>query len=161
MRLARSLGAGLLVVPCAAGALADGAREPLERVAWLAGCWEARSARRSVEEYWMSARGGSMLGMGRTVRSDTLVDYEIVVLRAAGGGLAYEAHPFGQATAVFLSTGITDTSVVFENAEHDFPKRIAYWQVGRDSVVARVDGGDGSTHRPIEYRYRRAPCEGG
>ena len=34
-----------------------------------------------------------MVGVGRTVRGDTLVEFELVVIREQGNQLAYEAHP--------------------------------------------------------------------
>ena len=41
----------------------------------------------------MAPRGRTMLGAGRTTRGDTLVEYEMVLIREQGGQLAYEAHP--------------------------------------------------------------------
>ena len=64
----------------------------IRRVAWLQGCWELSSPERTVEEQWMAPRGRSMLGIGRTVRGDRLVDYELVVIREQEDRLAYEAH---------------------------------------------------------------------
>lgn len=44
----------------------------IERVGWLQGCWEAGSPERTVEEYWMAPRGGSMIGMSRTIAAAAL-----------------------------------------------------------------------------------------
>src|SRR5687767_4613821 len=102
----------------------------IQRLAWLQGCWEVVSPERTVEEHWMAPRGKSMVGVGRTVRGDSLVEYELVVVREQGDRLAYEAHPSGQPTAVFLSRAVSDSSVVFENLEHDFPQRVGYTRSG-------------------------------
>jgi hypothetical protein len=61
-----------------------------------------------------------MLGMGRTVRGDTLMEYELVLINEQDGRLAYEAHPSGQPSATFLASAATDSEVVFENPTHDF-----------------------------------------
>ena len=98
----------------------------IERIAWLQGCWETTSPQRTIEEQWMAPRGGSMIGMGRTVRGGALVEYELVVIRQQGNQLAYEAHPAGQPSAVFLSVSVSDSMVAFENPKHDFPQRIGY-----------------------------------
>jgi hypothetical protein len=132
----------------------------LERLRWLAGCWEARSPQRLVEEQWMAAQGHCMIGVSRTVRGDSLAEYELVVLRERSGHLTYEAHPSGQATAVFTATSVTDTSVVFENPEHDFPQRVMYTRIGSDSVLARVDGVIGGRNRAVDFRYARGRCGG-
>ena len=50
----------------------------IERLHWLAGCWERVSGERTIEEQWMRPRGRSMLGMGRTVRGDSTVEYELM-----------------------------------------------------------------------------------
>ena len=130
----------------------------IDRAAWLTGCWETSDVRRTIHEQWMPPAGHTMLSMARTIGHDSLTDYELVILREAGDRLIFEAHPAGQDTASFASTLVSDTSLVFENPEHDFPRRIGYRRVGADSLVAWIDGGAGS--RRIEFPYRRARCGG-
>jgi hypothetical protein len=146
----------VVVVPCAA------LHGQIARAAWLAGCWEARSASASggmvVEEQWMAPRGRTMISMGRTVHGDTLVDFEQVVLREENGQLEYEAHPFDQPMGIFLSTQMTPTTLIFENPLHDFPQRIGYTLRGSDSLIAWIDGKVGGTSRRVEFRYAKVRC---
>jgi hypothetical protein len=135
-------------------ASADG----IHRVAWLTGCWESSNTRRTIDEHWMAPRGGVMLGSGRTVRNDSLTEYEVIVLRQQGTQLAYHAHPSGQTPTVFLSTTITDSSVVFENLKHDFPQQVGYNRRGADSLVAWISGPRGGTTRRIEFAHKRVSC---
>jgi len=114
---------------------------------------------RVVEEHWMAPRGGAMLGLGRTVRGERLVEYEFVVIRDDNGRLAYEAHPSGQAPAVFLAETVGDTSVVFANPQHDFPQRVGYRREG-DSLNAWVEGTSKGQVRRVDFPYRRVPCPG-
>ena len=65
----------LLILFLSSSASASPRADGIERLAWLQGCWEMVSPQRIVEEQWMSPRGGSMLGMSRTVRGDALVEY--------------------------------------------------------------------------------------
>jgi len=65
----------------------------IDRIAWLQGCWRAHSPTHVIEENWMAPLGGAMLGVGRTVRRDSLAEFELIVLRERDGALAYEAHP--------------------------------------------------------------------
>jgi len=132
----------------------------IERLAWLQGCWELRSAERIVEEHWMSPRGGTMLGAGRTFRGDRLVEYELVVVREQGDGLAYEAHPSGQPSAVFLSSAVEDATVVFENREHDFPQRVGYRRTAPDALLAWIEGNQDGKPVRLEFPYRRVACPG-
>jgi hypothetical protein len=142
----------------------------IDRVAWLHGCWRTAPAPSKVEgpsptgdapvieEQWMAPRGGTMIGMGRTVRGGRTTEYELVVLKAQDGRLAYDAHPSGQPPAVFLSTEITDTSVVFENPEHDFPQRVGYRRSGA-GLAAWIEGTMKGQKRHIDFAYTRVACD--
>jgi hypothetical protein len=78
----------------------------IDRAGFLQGCWERRAGNRQVEEQWMKPRGGTMLGMARTVRGDTLIEYEFVRIFEQGGRLIYAAQPSGQPPAEFTSASI-------------------------------------------------------
>jgi hypothetical protein len=139
------------------GAAAQGTHR-LERLGWLAGCWQRSSGRRVVEEQWMRPRAGLMLGAGRTVDGDSVVEFEQVRLHERGGRLVYAAAPFGQPPAEFESAVVSDSVVTFENPAHDFPQRIIYRRLGADSLVARIEGVRGGKVRGVDFAYRRAAC---
>ena len=132
----------------------------VDRVAWLQGCWEMQSGDQRVEEQWLSPRASSMLGVGRTTRGTTLIDYEMVLIRERGDRLSYEAHPSGQEPAVFMSTAIGEQSIVFENLKHDFPQRIGYQRSVPDRLLAWIEGSQNGQTRRIEYPYNRVACAG-
>ena len=131
----------------------------LDRVSWLHGCWQGTSGQATVEEQWMAARGGTMLGMSRTIRGGKTTSYELVVLKEQDGRLAYEAHPSGQPSAVFLAREVADSMVVFENLQHDFPQRVGYRRSGADALSAWAEGTNNGQPRRIDYVYRRTRCE--
>jgi hypothetical protein len=147
-----ALGLQAAVVPSRAAGVA--------RVAWLQGCWESVNGQRVVEEQWSAPRGTNMLGMGRTLDGDRLVEYELIVLREEGSTLAYEAHPSGQPSAVFVARTIGASSVVFENLEHDFPQRVGYQRDTADELLAWIEGERGGQVRRVEFHYHRAACPG-
>jgi len=127
-------------------------------VGWLQGCWQMTAGDRVVEEQWMAPRAGVMLNAGRTVRGTTLVEYEWVLLREKDGTLEYEAHPSGQASAVFTARSATDNEVVFENPTHDFPQRVGYRR-DKDSLLGWIEGSVGGKLRRVEFPYRRVACQ--
>jgi hypothetical protein len=131
----------------------------ISRVAWLAGCWEANRGSRTIQEHWMAPLGNTMVSVGRTVRGDSLTEFELVIIRAGGSSLAYEAHPSGQAPTVFLATTVTERSVVFENRQHDFPQQVAYERRGADSLLAWISGPMTGQTRRIEFPYVRVKCQ--
>lgn len=154
-------GAALSAVLVGAGTLHGGLprAEPIDRFAWVAGCWTSDRGAAMIEEHWMAARGGSMLGMSRTIKDGRLVEYELVIVRTDGARLAYEAHPSGQSVATFLETPAPDAKqVVFENPGHDFPQRIGYRSVQPDSAVAWIEGTLNGKTKRIDFPYYRVSC---
>jgi hypothetical protein len=132
----------------------------LADVQWLQGCWAAATPGRIIEENWTSPRGGSMIGVSRTITGDSLAGYEIVILRQRDSTLEYEAHPSGQPVATFTARTASATGVVFENPMHDFPQRVGYRRVGQDSLVAYIEGVMGGRNRRMEFPYARTRCSG-
>jgi hypothetical protein len=130
----------------------------IDRVAWLHGCWEQVSAQRTVEEQWMAPRGRSMLGMSRTVRDGTLLEYESVMIREDGGSLVYDARPSGQPPASFRAKDVSSNAVVFENLQHDFPQRVGYRRDGADQITGWIEGTLNGKPRRTAFPYRRARC---
>jgi len=131
----------------------------IDDVAWLTGCWEYTAGSRSVEEHWLAPRAHAMVNVGRTVQADKLIEYEMILIREQEGRLAYQAHPSGQPSAVFMSRIIGDREVVFENLQHDFPQRVGYKREG-DALVAWIEGPRNGQMRRIEFPYRRVACSG-
>jgi hypothetical protein len=130
----------------------------VQRLSWLAGCWQGQGGTTIVDEQWMRPRGGVMLGMGRTVRGDSVVEFEQLRIYTRNGRVVYAAAPSGQSAAEFEARTTSDSSVVFENLAHDFPQRIIYRRQGADSLVARIEGTRGGKVKGIDYPYRRSSC---
>jgi hypothetical protein len=82
----------------------------------------------------------------------------LVVLQEDGGQLTYQAYPSGQLSAVFRSVVVSDTLMLVENPEHDFPQRIGYQPVGADSLAAWIEGSRSGQVRRIAVGYHRASC---
>jgi hypothetical protein len=139
-------------------ATAAPAQTAVTQLAWLAGCWRLDDRGRVVEEQWTRPLGGIMLMAGRTVRGDTLVEFEQVRLFPRDGRLVYAAAPSGQTPAEFISTVVSDSAVTFENPAHDFPQRVRYRRAGGDSLVARVEGLRRGVLRGIDFAYQRVAC---
>jgi Domain of unknown function (DUF6265) len=127
----------------------------ISALAWLAGSWQtAPGGRAQIEEHWTDPAGGSMIGMGRTVAGEKTVEFEFLRIEQRADGIYYVAHPDARCPGTdFKLTRVTPTEVVFENPQHDFPKRITYRKTGDDAITASIDAGEGT--RVISFVYRR------
>jgi hypothetical protein len=129
----------------------------VQEIGWMAGCWKLVDGNRSIAEQWMPPDGGTMLGMSRTVKGGSTVEYEFLLIRSGSRVLEYVAHPSGQPEAVFTATRVSAGEVVFENPQHDFPTRITY-RKQPDGLVASIAGSLNGKPRSIEFPYKPATC---
>ncbi len=157
----------------AAQAAAPAGEQSVDALAWLGGDWEqVTQAGPHVSnwtiERWSRPRGGVMLGTSlsgrRTTSSVTAIPvdqpraYEFLrISPGEGGRITYFASPGGQAAVAFPMVRMGRYEVVFENAAHDYPQRIAYrWDassIGGETLTATISLIDGS--RPMSWTYRR------
>lgn len=127
----------------------------LADIAWIAGDWQtAPGGRRQVEEHWTQVAGGSMMGVSRTVAGEKTVEFEYLRIEQRDDGIYYVAHPKGRCPGTdFKLTRASATEAVFENPQHDFPKRIIYRKGADDSLTASIDAGEGT--KAMSFPFRR------
>jgi hypothetical protein len=135
------------------------AQPQLDRLAWLSGCWQSTAGTRVVDEMWLPAAGGLMLGAGRTVVAGQVRTFEHLRLRADGDALVYTAIPSGQRETDFRSTTVSAKGFTVENLAHDFPQRIVYTRTDDAAFTARVEGPGPNGPRGFDLAFRRVPCE--
>src|ERR1043166_3071175 len=121
----------------------------LSDLSWIAGAWQtATGGRAQIEEYWMPPAGGSMLGISRTVPGEKTVEYEYLRIEKRGEDIFYVASPGARYPATdFKLTRVSNQEAVFENPQHDFPKRIIYRKGSDGSLTASIDAGEGTKDR--------------
>lgn len=133
----------------------------VDRMAWLAGCWEGTlSNGATYEEAWLTPRGGTLIGMARMVRDDQTQSFEFMRIVDDDGTLVFIAHPSAQEPTEFHAVGITSVAATFENPDHDFPQRVLYRLNQPDELLARVEGDRDGELRGLEFPMRRAACAG-
>ncbi len=128
------------------------ARATIADLAWLSGEWAGTVAGNQVEERWLSAAGGAMLGNSRTTRGPSMVEFEFLCVAQRHGGLVYTAMPNGGGMTDFLLTQISTDGATFENPDHDFPKKIVYAKTA-DGYAVTISGAPGQ--RALTYAFTR------
>jgi len=114
-------------------------------LSWIAGDWQtAPGGRSQIEEHWTAAAGESMMGVSRTIAGDKTVEFEYLRIEQRADGIYYVAHPKARCPGTdFKLTRASTTEAVFENPQHDFPKRIIYRKTD-GGLTASIDAGEGS-----------------
>lgn len=135
--------------------------DPVDQLAWLAGCWEGTlSSGATYEEAWLAPRGGTLIGMARMVRDGRTLSFEFLRIVDDNGTLVYVAQPSGRPPTHFRATEITSNEATFENPDHDFPQRILYRLTPPDSLRARIEGEREGELRGMDFPLRRVACPG-
>lgn len=111
---------------------------------WMAGAWERIDGAKWADEYWTPPRAGIMIGASRSGTGDTLGFWEHMrIVHEADGGMAFWAIAGDQKAVRFGATAVSENSITFENADHDYPQRIKYWREGK-TLKAEISLTDGS-----------------
>ena len=137
-----------------------GANSPLSEswkisdLVWMSGDWRTDPAGRAVsEEHWTRPAGGSMIGMSRTLVGDRTVSFEFLRVEERVDAIYYVASPKGRCPATdFKLTRLSRQEAVFENPQHDFPKRIIYRRNTDGGLTAVVDAGEGTKAEKFEFK---------
>lgn len=140
--------------PVAATAMSK-KKQSLKDLSWLVGQWQSKDGDTLFEEHWMSPAGGMMVGMGREVKNDKLQFHEYLRLEERADGIYYVAQPFGKSSTDFRLTKNDDSTLVFENPQHDFPNCIRYKKQKDGSVQVLGSGQEDKKAKSFEYVLRK------
>ena len=130
------------------------ATEAFAAVRFMVGSWRGQGDGGSVEEHWMDADGGMMVGMSRSVRPGKPAFFEFLRVEQTKDGLVYQAAPAGRRPVPFKLVESGAHKATFENLEHDFPQRIRYWLDEQGQLRARVEDKDGK--KGVDFVFKRA-----
>ena len=127
---------------------------------WLEGSWVMKKKNgSSIMESWHpqndSTMLGESLGLSATGQSKVL---ENLTLAYKNGAYYYISKVNGQNNGEAISFKLTSHSekgFVAEKPDHDFPKRITYELVNKDSIHAFIDDGPANPNKKSDFYYSR------
>jgi hypothetical protein len=134
-------------------------RSRLSDLGFMAGCW--RGVTRSgttIEEFYTAPASNIIIGTTRYVRDGRVVDFEFTRIDQTDSGAVITPHPKGVRSVSFAPRVVDSNRAVWENPTHDFPQRILYTRVSRDTLVARIEGRTPSGDRSLEWRMTKTDC---
>lgn len=134
----------------------------VSKLHWLTGCWASENGETGSGEQWTAPAGGTIFGVGRTIKRGKTVEHEFLQIREqSDGDLVLTAAPSGQAITTFKAIKLTSSEVIFENLEHDFPQRVAYRLENPSRLIGRIEGMRKGKLTTIEFPLRKASCDMG
>ncbi len=138
------------------GGQAEGTGFKIDNLAWLSGHWATAPGRMQTDEHWTGVAGASLIGMSRTVAGGKTVFFEFLRIETRGDEIYYVAHPKARNPGTeFKLVRLSGSEAVFENPEHDFPKRIIYRKNEDGTLTARIEGDGSEKQKPQEFHFRK------
>ncbi len=132
--------------------------EVFERLYKLEGKWIMKTKKGAVGEEWTKVNKDYLQNRGYMIRGNDTIVTERVALTNTGTGIFYTstvADQNDQKPVAFRLTSSENDVFVFENAQHDYPKRISYQMINKDSLNAWIDDGKPVPEKTSRFSYRR------
>ncbi len=132
--------------------------DQIEKASWLIGTWQNNSEEGNASEAWEKKNDSVYAGKSYFIIGKDTVSSEAISLEQHGGHLFYiptvKGQNSGQAIK-FTLTSSTNAQLIFENPTHDFPQKISYTQINKDSLLAEISGMQQGKHRAEKFPMRR------
>jgi uncharacterized lipoprotein YehR (DUF1307 family) len=131
----------LAIVSCKNAA--DNEKDKIKSANWLLGKWETKTADGNLSESWKQLNDSTFQGQSFFIKNKDTLHKESILLQQIGENLIYSATIKGQnenKAVAFKMTSGTEKQLVFENPKHDYPQKITYTQIKKDSLVASISG---------------------
>jgi hypothetical protein len=110
---------------------------------WLLGNWENKSADGDLLETWTKVNDSIYDGESYFIKGKDTLHFEKIQMKQKGENLFYIATVKGQNNdkpVTFKHNDTIEKQLVFENPKHDFPQKIVYSKITKDSIIIQISG---------------------
>ena len=110
---------------------------------WLLGNWENKSPEGNLFESWKKVNDSLFIGESYFIKGKDTLHSEKIQMKQKGEALFYIATVKGQNNdkpVTFVRNDTIEKQLVFENPKHDFPQKISYSMITKDSIVIQISG---------------------
>ena len=126
---------------------------------WMIGSWTMKAKSGTITETWVSVNDSTLGGESIMVKnSGGIVQLENTRLVYRNHEYFYCSVAHGQNNeeeTKFKITSFSENGFISENPAHDFPKRITYRLINKDSLHAFIDGGPSMPDKKSDFYYSR------
>ncbi|MFC0515249.1 DUF6265 family protein [Mucilaginibacter angelicae] len=131
---------------------------PITQAKWLIGSWRNQSTETLDTETWKKLNDSTFVGKSYSFNGSETVSSEHLRIEQHEGKLYYiptVKNQNGGRAITFTLTSSDNKHLVFENPEHDFPQKITYTQINKDSLVAEISGLWKGKQKAIQFPMKR------
>jgi len=117
--------------------------DTIESLTWLVGHWSSENSKLKINESWQRISDKTFEGSGSTysLEKNKMVSAETLRLIEMSEEVFYLAKVASNALPVaFKLTSCTANTAIFENSQHDFPKKLNYQLNQNNSMTVLVSG---------------------
>lgn len=124
----------------------------MQKLAWIIDRWVSANGESTSYEHWERTSDTLFTGGSETVKNgDTVFSEKLKIVYEEGNFYYIADVAHNPAPVKFKATYLTDGEAVFENPEHDFPKKITYKQVD-GNLHASIEGpGKSGAWRKVDF----------
>lgn len=125
---------------------------------WLPGKWENKTADGNLLEIWKKTNDSVYDGASYFIKGKDTLHFETIQLIQKGEDLLYVSTIRGQNNdkpATFKLLNSTEKQLVFENPKIEYPKKIVYNQITKDSLSIEISGIRGGKPSLEKYKMSR------
>src|SRR5687768_7272904 len=129
-----------------------------QQLTGLEGMWMMKTQKGMVGEEWIKVNDKHLQNRGFIIRGADTIVTETVALQHTENNIIYTSTVVDQnkqAPVAFILSSASNNTFVFENPAHDYPKRISYQLVNKDSLYAWIDGGKEQPDKRSAFSYTR------
>jgi len=130
----------------------------IETVDWLVGEWQNRAKEGVFTEIWTQKDDSTLTAVSFFIAGKDTVLNEKVTLKEINGELFYIPVVSNQNNGKeipFKLTSVTEKQLVFENPNHDFPQKITYSLITKDSIFAEISGNYKGKQQKIAFPMKK------
>jgi len=124
----------------------------------LKGSWQMKTAKSTIGEIWTKTNDHVLTSKAYYIDGTDTIVYENVVLSKVDNDIFYTVTAANENNAqpvAFKLTSAINKKFVFENAAHDYPKRIVYEFINQDSIHAFIDDGKEASSKRSDFNFKR------
>lgn len=130
----------------------------IKKAEWLIGTWENKSLKGSIYETWSKTNDIELSGKSYILKEKDTIVFENIRLVQETDSLFYIPIVKNQNEGLpvrFSAKTISETQLIFENPQHDFPQIISYTKINTDSLTAEISGTKNDQNRKQTFPMKR------